>query len=118
MAEWVFDKNGTATIILDNDCLRNNSGSVVAWIAGQNIYSMNGNHIGWFNGGVFYDSNNNVLGFIMDSTGSMPYQPGTSGTPGMPGFSGRPGRSGFGGAPGRPGYGGWSSCDLKTYFSR
>jgi hypothetical protein len=117
MAEWIFNKNGTATLILDNDCIRDDRGNVISWIGGQNIYSMNGNHIGWFDGGVFYDSNNNVIGFIRNSSGHMPSSPGTSGTPGMPGFAGRPGRPGFSGAPGRPGYGGWSHYDIGTYFS-
>jgi len=116
MADWIFDANGNATIILDNDCFRDNYGRVIAWIDGNNVYSLNGYHIGWFEKGILYDSNNDVLGFLRNRTGHLPSIPGIGGTPGMPGFSGKPGKPGRSGTPGRPGYGGWSNENLRTYF--
>ncbi len=77
MAEWIFDRNGNATAILDRDCIRTGSGDVAVWISGKNIYSLNGNHIGWFEHGVLYDSNNDAIGFLMDATG-LPGRPGLS----------------------------------------
>ena len=116
MADWIYNKSGNASIICDNDCLRNNFGQVIAWIRGLDVYSLNGNHIGWFEKGIIYDSNNGVLGFIRNRTGHLPSTPGIAGTPGTPGFGGKPGRPGFSGTPGRPGYGGWSTRDLSKYF--
>lgn len=116
MAEWLFDQNGQARIIFENNRIRNRHGHVVAWVHGNNVYSLHGIHIGWFEGGVIYDSNNNALAFSRNRTGHLPSTPGVGGTPGMPGFSGVPGRPGFSGVPGRPGYGGWSSHDVDEYF--
>lgn len=116
MADWIFNTNGDATIILDGDCLRNEYGEVIAWIYYDSAYSLNGNHVGWFENGILYDSNNDVLGFIQNRTGYLPSIPAMGGTPGMPGFSGRPGRPGLSGIPGRAGYGGWSNLNLNTYF--
>ncbi|WP_242920932.1 4-fold beta flower protein [Pontibacter liquoris] len=116
MADWIFNKSGNATMIYDSDCIRNNRGQVVAWLYGNNIYSLSGQHKGWFDGGVFYDSNNKAIGFLSNSTGYLPSRPGISGRPGMPGFSGKPGRAGFSGVPGRPGYGGWSVHNFENYF--
>lgn len=117
MAQWLFNRRGRATIIYDSNCFRNNGGHVVAWIYGDNVYSLKGRHVGWFEGGIFYDSHNNALGFLPNFTGYLPSIPAIGGSPGMPGFSGRPGRPGFSGIPGRPGYGGWSSYDLDSYFA-
>lgn len=117
MADWIFNVNGDATIILNDVCLRNSYGNVIAWINYNNVYSLDGNHIGWFERGILYDSNNEVLGFIRNRTGHLPSIPGIGATPGMPGFSGRPGIPGLSGVPGRPGYGGWSNRNLATYFN-
>jgi hypothetical protein len=116
MSDWIFDRNGRATLILDSDCIRSSRGQVVAWISGNNFYTMQGRHCGWFEDGVFSDSHNRVLGFLRNATGHLPSRPGIGGTPGTPGFAGRPGRPGFSGAPGRPGRGGWSNEDLASYF--
>lgn len=116
MAEWIFDRGGRPTLILDSDCIRNSRGQVVAWISNNSVYTMQGRHVGWFDGGVISDSRNQVLGFIRNATGSTPGRPGLAGTPGLPGFGGRPGRPGFAGAPGRPGRGGWSIENLSAYF--
>lgn len=118
MAEWVFNKNGHATIIFDSDCLRSNNGSVTAWISGENVYSLSGKHKGWFVDGVLSDSNNMVIGFLRDCRGLLPSRPGLGGCPGMPGFAGRPGRAGFCGVPGKPGRGGWSNEDLASYYGK
>jgi len=117
MAEWLFDKSGKPTLILDNDCIRNQSGVVIGWLYGNGAFSMNGAHIGWFERGVVYDRNNNALGFTQQADGYIPSRPGLAGTPGMPGFAGRPGRPGFSGMHGRPGLGGWSQAFLGSYFS-
>lgn len=116
MCEWIFDKTGRATLILDTDCIRNNHGQMVAWISENNVFDLAGHHRGWFEDGVLADSRNHVLGFLRDATGHLPSRPGLGGTLGMPGFTGRPGRPGFSGVPGRPGRGGWSSEALATYF--
>ncbi len=89
---------------------------MVAWIAGESVYSTQGHHIGWFEGGVLYDSGNRALGFLARATGHLPSRPGTGGAPGFPGFAGKPGKPGFGGVPGRAGYGGWSAHDAASYF--
>jgi hypothetical protein len=115
MSDWIFDRHGQATLLLDNDCIRDQSGQVIAWIVGANVYTLQGGHCGWFEEGVLRDSQNCVLGFVRDATG-LPSRPGIGGTPGKPGFAGRPGRPGLGGTPGRPGRGGWSSLDLASYF--
>jgi hypothetical protein len=117
MTEWIYDRNGNASAILDGDCIRSDRGEVAAWVSGNNLYSLNGHHIGWFEDGVLSDSSNQVIGFIRNAT-RLPSRPGLSGTPGTPGFAGRPGRPGFSGVPGRPGRGGWSSNDLKNYLTR
>lgn len=116
MADWIFNRNGQATLIYDNDCIRSNHGQIIAWINGNNMYSMTGRHKGWFENGVFYDSQNKAIGFLSNATGYLPSRPGMSGRPGMPGFAGRPGRPGFSGTPGRPGYGGWSTYTFEQYF--
>jgi hypothetical protein len=116
MAEWMFDRNGRACLILDGDRVRNDTGDVVGWISGSGVYSLRGRHIGWYEGGVIYDSSNCALAFTANRTGSLPSVPGLGGTPGMPGFSGVPGRPGLSGAPGKPGRGGWSSHAPRTYF--
>lgn len=116
-AEWVFNRNGKAVVILDIDCFRNRRGQVIAWTSSSSVYNISGRHIGWFDDGVLYDSRNGVLGFTRSRSGSLPSVPGLGGTPGMPGFTGRPGRPGFSGAPGRPGKGMWSNEDLESYFS-
>jgi len=118
VAEWVYDKHGNATLILDGDCIRDAGGSVIAWIHGENVYSLSGFHVGWFEDGVLADSSNSVLGFVSGAAGYTPARPGLSGVPGMPGFAGRPGRPGLAGVPGRPGRGGWSSANLGEYFAK
>lgn len=118
MAEWVFDRRGRATLIVDDDCVRSRRGRVIGWISGSSVYSLRGTHGGWHEDGVFYDSANRAIGFVADASGGLPSRPGLSGTPGMPGFSGRPGRPGLGGVPGRPGRGGWSSVPLQVYLSQ
>ena len=114
MAEWLYDKSGNATLILDTDCIRNRSGVVVGWLSSNGAFSINGNHIGWFERGVVYDRNNNALGFTSQADGYIPSRPGLAGAPGMPGFAGRPGLSGM---FGRPGFGGWSQAPLSSYFT-
>jgi len=116
MSNWIFDRNGHATVILDSDCIRSSRGQVIAWISRNNVYTLQGSHCGWFEDGVLYDSHNRVLGFLPNATGYLPSRPGIGGTPGTPGFAGHPGRPGFSGAPGRPGCGGWSNEDLAMYF--
>jgi 4-fold beta flower protein len=117
MSNWIFDRHGRASIILDEDCFRDRHGKVIAWTSGNNIYSLRGKHCGWYEDGVLYDSGNRILGFLRGATGHLPSIPGIGGTPGTPGFTGRPGRPGFGGTPGRPGRGGWSDNSLESYFS-
>lgn len=116
MAEWIYNKHGRATVLFENDCLRDNRGQVIAWIYGNNLYSLRGHHIGWFEGRVFYDNRNRALGFLYNHTGYLPSIPGLCGMPGLPGLAGRPGMPGLGGIPGRPGYGGWSETLIEDYF--
>lgn len=116
MADWLFDRGGRARILHDSDKLRNNQGRVIAWISGNNVYSLRGRHVGWFEGGVLFDSRNCPIAFARNRTMGLPSVPGIGGTPGMPGFAGGPGRPGFGGVPARPGRGGWSQHDVEEYF--
>ena len=116
MADWLFNRNGSASLILDGARVRSAHGVVVGWINGSNVYSLSGKHIGWFEGSIIYDSNNCALAFSRNRTGSLPSVPGIGGTPGTPGFSGVPGRPGFAGTPGRPGRGGWSKHNAAEYF--
>lgn len=116
MPDWIFDGSGSAVLLIDDDCLRNRNGQVVARISGRNVYSLAGFHRGWYEEGVLYDSGNQALGFVRDASGYLPSRPGIGGTPGIPGFAGRPGRPGFSGVPGRPGLSGWSAADLQSYF--
>ena len=116
MAEWIYDRGGQAAAIHDDDCLRDRSGRVAAWLSRGSIYSLRGEHIGWYEEGVFRDASNRVLGFTAGATGPLPSRPGRGGRPGMPGFAGRPGRPGLAGRPGRPGRGGWSAHGLAAYL--
>ncbi|WP_145954132.1 collagen-like triple helix repeat-containing protein [Kosakonia radicincitans] len=116
MVEWIYNRNGRPTVLFDDDCLRNNRGVVIAWIHGNNIYSLRGMHIGWFEGRVLYDSHNKALGFLRNPNGRLPSIPGLAGAPGVPGLAGKPGRPGLAGVPGRPGFGGWSQTILEDYF--
>jgi len=116
MGNWIFGRNGKATLLFDSDCIRKNKGQVIAWISGVNLYALNGKHIGWFENGVLYDSQNEVLAFTNDASEYLPSFLGISGTPGIPGFAGKPRRPGFSGVPGRPGIDGWSQNNLETYF--
>jgi hypothetical protein len=119
MKDWIFDRRGNATLILDSDCIRSSYGQVIAWVSRNNVYTLQGSHYGWFEDGVLADSFNQVLGFIRNSTGHLPSRPGFSGTPiGTHGFACRPGRPAFSGTPTRPGRDGWSSQDLASYFIR
>jgi hypothetical protein len=115
MSEWIYDRQGQASAILDGDCVRTDGGEVAAWISGSNLYSLSGEHIGWFENGVLRDSDNQVIAFLREAT-DLPSRPGLGGTPGTPGFSGKPGKPGFSGRPGRPGRGGWSEHNLTEYL--
>ncbi len=116
MAEWIYDQNGRAALIYDNDCMRSKIGKVVAWVSNNNVYATNGRHRGWFEKGVFYDSNNRAVGFVRGASGSLPSRPGLGGAPGTPPFFAKPLRPLFAGTPARPGPGGWSDEDLKSYL--
>jgi hypothetical protein len=116
MIEWMFGRNGQATILFEGKRLRNRRGQVCAWIHDGSVYSLHGRHMGWFEKGVLYDSGNHALGFLVNATGYLPSRPGLGGLPGIPGLAGIPGTPGFSGVPGRPGFGGWSDEDLSTYF--
>ncbi len=116
MADWLFDRTGQPTLILDGDVIRSKDGVVIGWVNATNVYSLRGGHIGWYEGGVIYDAQNCAIGFTLTATGPLPSRPGTAGSPGMPGFAGRPGRPGLAAAPGRPGRGGWSTRTLATFF--
>lgn len=117
MAEWLYDKNGSPTLILDGERLRNSHGEVVGWIRGTSVFSTNGTHVGWCDGGVIYDEDNCALAFSRNLTATLPSTPGLGGSPGMPGFAGVPSRPGFSGTPGKRGRGGWSLRDAGRYFS-
>ena len=62
MVDWIFNRNGSPSLILDNDCIRDDYGQVVAWIEGDNLYSLKGIHKGWFSNGIFYDTQNKPIG--------------------------------------------------------
>lgn len=75
MADWMFDRRGRAALIVDGGCFRSGRGTVVAWISGDNAYSLGGRHVGWFENGVLYDSQNRALGFLRDATGGEREEP-------------------------------------------
>lgn len=117
MAEWLFDKGGHPCLILDGNCVRDKGGYVIGWIIDPNVYSSTGQHIGWLEGGIIYDINNFPLVFSRNHTGSLPYNPGLTGTSSMPGFTGTTGRPGFQGTRGKPGRSNsWSKNDPLDYF--
>ena len=116
MAEWLFDRDGAACLILDGSHVRDDRGVVVGWIDGSNVYLRHGEHVGWFEGGVIYDGINCALAFTRNRTGYLPNVPRIVGTPGIPAFPAAPERPGFSRTPGKPGRGGWSRHDANNYF--
>ncbi|WP_460535989.1 collagen-like triple helix repeat-containing protein [Giesbergeria giesbergeri] len=113
----MFDRYGKPCVIWDDTKIRDRHGKVIAWLSGDNVYSLKGDHIGWFDHGVIFDSTNSALAFSRNRTTGLPSVPGLSGTPGMPGFAGTPGRPGYSGTPGRPGSRGWSNQNPTAYLS-
>ncbi len=118
MTNWLFDKNGTARLLVHDDRFISKTGDNLGWLIGKNVYSLNGTHLGWFEDGVLYDGDNNCLAFQSGARGHIPSRPGLGGTPGIPGMPGRPGMPGLSGVPGRSGYGGWSGLDVDSFFFR
>jgi|WetSurMetagenome_2_1015567.scaffolds.fasta_scaffold53004_1 hypothetical protein len=117
MADWIFDRKGSPTLIFDGDCIRNHTGMVLAWVQDNNVYSMQGQHRGWFEEGILYDAQNRIIGFTEGATGRIPSKPDKYDAIEMPKFADRPERIDLKGTPGRPGHGGWSEKDLSTYFN-
>lgn len=117
MTDWIFRRNGKATLIHDGDSFRDNRGEVIAWVNDDNVYSLRGEHVGWFEGGVLYDSRNQALGFLRNSTDYLPSRPEIGGIPRTPGFFDYPGRPSFAGMLGKRDRAGWSSNDLASYFN-
>ena len=64
MTDWIYSRNGKATIILDKDRFRNNRGQVIAWLRNEHVYSLTKQHVDWFESGVIYDSSNSAIGFF------------------------------------------------------
>lgn len=117
MANWLYDKHGNATLIVDFGCIRSNHGQVLAWINFIHVYNLNGNHIGWFEKGILYDFNNDVLGFTKSRSGHLLSTPGISEINATTSFAGKPEKPEYGSIPGRPGVGGWTYKDLSTYLN-
>jgi hypothetical protein len=46
MSDWIFDRHGQASLLLDDDCVREKRGRVIAWIVGGNVYTLRGQHCG------------------------------------------------------------------------
>jgi hypothetical protein len=118
MAEWLFDKSGSARVILDGSMIRNNRGEVIAWIAGVNLYSLGGSHthIGWVEGGVIFDQDNCTIAFTQNSSGSLSGVPVMSAVACMPAFSAIPARPAFSATPAKPARSGWSNRNLEHYL--
>jgi hypothetical protein len=116
MAEWLFDKSGSARVILDGSMIRNNRGEVVAWIAGGNLYSLDGSHIGWVEGSVIYDRDNSAIAFTRNARGSLSGAPALSAVSAMPAFSAMPARPAFSATPAKPARSDWSNRDLEPYL--
>jgi hypothetical protein len=38
MAEWLFNRQGQASIIFENDRIRNRQGGVITWVYGNSVY--------------------------------------------------------------------------------
>lgn len=70
MAQWLYNRRGKATLIDDEDCIRDRAGRVIAWISGNNIYLRSGRHAGWYEEGVLFDRENKALGSSSIYTGN------------------------------------------------
>ncbi|MGD9660180.1 MAG: 4-fold beta flower protein [Porticoccaceae bacterium] len=69
---WIFNNKDEAVAILDDDCIRDLSGYVIAWYEENwfegRIFSLVGEHIGWINlFGRVLDIDNKILGFSQSS---------------------------------------------------
>jgi hypothetical protein len=117
LAEWLFDRDAAACLILDGGYVRDDRGTVVGWIDAGNVYLRHGEHVGWFEGGVIYDNTNCALAFSAKRTGYLPNMPRIAGIPGLPKFSAAPANPGFARAPARPGRGDWSRHYAGSYFA-
>jgi hypothetical protein len=117
MAEWMYDRRGSACLIIDRDRIRDRTGSPVAWISRGSVYSRRGRHVGWYEGGVMYDDQNRALAFTRNRIIRLPSTPELIPPPDLPMFSSVPTRPVFSYAPKMPPRGGWSSEDAAMFFS-
>ena len=117
MAQWLYNRNGHAKIILDGDCLRDGRAAcVIGWIDRDNVYNLSGRHTGWFEHGILYDSRNDTIGFLEVRSGSLPFSPAIAVAPVTPVLAVRPVRPVLGAVRARGAFGGWSRDDLTAFL--
>lgn len=115
-ADWLFDKDGAACLILDGERVRDDYGDVIGWIKAGNVYLLHGEHVGWFEGGVIYDGINCALTFTRRRMGYLPSEPRLAADPDLPQLAPPPVFPQLEAAPGKPGRGAWSRHDVFDYF--
>ena len=59
--KWIFNRNGQAGALDNDDCIYSRNGKFRLWVSGNNLYDTNGKHVGWVENGVYYDHNNDCL---------------------------------------------------------
>lgn len=104
-------------LIIDDDCLRSQTGHVIAWLNNNSVYDLVGYHLGWFEDGILYDDESKAIGFVQGCSGVLPSQPLTNEGPRMPVLADRPSRPVFSEGRGRSGGGDWSNERLDDYFA-
>ena len=116
MAEWLYDREGLACLVLDDNRLCNAHGLLVGWINAGSVYLQHGQHAGWLQGGVVYDGTNAALAFSRDRMGYLPNLPKLGRTPALPALMGATAAPEFAAPPPRPGRGDWSRHAPDRYF--
>ena len=117
MAEWIFDAAGCASVILDDYCLRNMGGRVVAWHFCGAVYALHGVHIGWFAQGNLVDGHRTTIGTLASATQAAAFVGPRAAVPIMPAFARRPHTPQLNLGDGRPGAIDGRSCTPDRYLT-
>jgi hypothetical protein len=69
----IFDRYGELRGWLDVDCVRNRTGSVIAFVSGRNdVYAPDGSHLGRFSSGYFWDHSGGAVAWTKSARGVPP----------------------------------------------
>lgn len=109
MTYWIYDISGYPAAILDEYCIRSETGTPIGWIFGISLFSREGVHLGWAEHGVFYDFDNRIAGFVPELAGELAGAPHCLSAPPLPLLKKRPNVPTLRGRNSRPAGGGWSS---------